>query len=220
VRGGREIIRRFQPDVIVLDDGFQHRKLARDLNIAVINGKVGFGNGYLLPAGPLREPVSALGRANLIWFNQATQADVAKNFQQKIAQFSKSPCIYSNYVVSGVTTIPVREHFSPELLKQKKIFAFSGIANPARFKASLLETGPSFVELMTFPDHHSFSAADLDKIGQRIGRLNPDFVLTTEKDAMRLPAGIPFANKLYFLEIKVVVNNEDMLENILKNQVV
>ena len=219
VRGGHEIIRLFQPDVILLDDGFQHRRLARDINIAVINAKVGFGNGQLLPAGPLREPVSALKRANLIWYNQSTATNRFQSLHRQVARNLKIPVIYSDYVVLGVATIPAREHFSPGILKQKKILAFSGIANPGRFKESLLALDVSFVELMSFPDHHLFSDADFAKIKRRVRQLKPDFVLTTEKDAMRLPENIELDQTLCYLAINLIVNNENTLKKCLSENI-
>lgn len=215
VRGGHEIIRRFCPDVILLDDGFQHRRLERDVNIAVINSKAGFGNGQLLPAGPLREPVSALKRANLIWFNQATPANRNRKLNLKIAQFSKCPQIYSDYVITGIATIPAREHFPTRLFKHKNIFAFCGIANPERFKESLQALDVASVELMAFPDHHQFSDVDLNNIQQRITKINPDFVVTTEKDVIRLPEKIQFDRKLFCLMMQLIVNNEDLLKKYL-----
>jgi len=216
VRGGRALIRLFQPDVILLDDGFQHRRLARNLNIAVFNGQVGLGNGYLLPAGPLREPVGSLKRADRIWLNQVTESDRALSWQKELP-VPKGHYLYSNYQVTGVRTIPGGEHFPPVRLTQKKILAFSGIANPERFRVSLEATGAVVAAFLTFPDHHAFSATDLTGIETLAGQIQPDWIVTTEKDAMRLPVEIRFSRPFFFLEIKLIVNNEDSLQKLIES---
>lgn len=217
VRGGRALIRQFQPDVILLDDGFQHRRLARNLNIAVFNGQVGLGNGYLLPAGPLREPVCSLKRADLIWLNQATESEREQSWQKLLA-VTNGFYLYSNYQVTGVHGIPGGEHFPRVLLKRKKILAFSGIANPERFRVSLEASGAVVAGFLTFPDHHAFSATDLTRIETRAEEIQPDWIITTEKDAMRLPQENPFSRPLFFLEIKLIVNNEDSLGELIESR--
>jgi tetraacyldisaccharide 4'-kinase len=174
---GAELLAQRGADVIVCDDGLQHLRLARDLEIVVIDGARGFGNGRLLPAGPLREPPSRAALANLVVINgrpeHASITRLPTSRDLPPVQMSLSPGRV--LPVAGVRADRALESF-----RGQRVHAVAGIGNPWRFFADLRGRGLDIVE-HAFPDHHPFTAADLD-----FGDAQP--VLMTEKDAVKCRA--------------------------------
>ena len=205
VRGGQIICQKFHTDLILLDDGYQHRRLSRMMNLAVINGHVGFGNGRLLPAGPLREPISALNRAGILWFHQLDSAQKSVQINQVVGKFENLPKIFSDYQPKTLVSIPEKEEISLNLIKGKKIMALSGIANPERFHKTLRELCPEQLMILKFKDHYRFSEKDFDFIGQKSQKEGIDLVVTTEKDFYRLDQNLKLDNSFYFLKMELVV---------------
>jgi tetraacyldisaccharide 4'-kinase len=179
VTGAQLLIER-GADVILADDGLQHLRLGRDVEIVVVDGARGFGNGRLLPAGPLREPVSRLGFANVIVINgPADHPSLSRGFLPRSAT-------HAQMALAPGTVLPVagtKADRTLESFRGKRVHAVAGIGNPGRFFADLRSRGLDIVE-HPFPDHHPFTAADLDF---RDGAP----VLMTEKDAVKCRA---FAN--------------------------
>ncbi len=158
-------------DVIVCDDGLQHLALGRDLEIAVVDGQRGLGNGRLLPAGPLREPRSRLATVDFVVLNGGDQA-AAMTWPGALRMR-----------LEGSVVLPLEPGTAPrslEAFKGQRVHAVSGIGNPGRFFASLRAAGLDVVE-HPFPDHHAFVAADL-----AFDDAEP--VLMTEKDAVKCEA--------------------------------
>jgi tetraacyldisaccharide 4'-kinase len=158
-----------QVNVIISDDGLQHYPLARDMEICVVDGVRGFGNGMLIPAGPLRESVTRLNTVDAIIANGGDKNNSIKSYSYKTsmkligAQFSHLK--------------NTRQPACAENFKGKNIHAIAGIGNPARFFAHLKSLGLQFTE-HPFPDHHVFSVAD-------IAFENAEVILMTEKDAVK-----------------------------------
>lgn len=158
---------------IILDDGFQNPALRKDLSLIVVDGRTGFGNGRVMPAGPLREPVAdGLARATaMVVMGQGPGLDAAR---------------------AAPGFLPVlTAHLSPdavmvEKLRGRRVLGFAGIGNPAKFFATLREIGAEIVAEKGFPDHHPYRAADLETLGRQAAAVGA-MLLTTEKDAMRLP---------------------------------
>jgi tetraacyldisaccharide 4'-kinase len=159
-------------DVIVCDDGLQHLQLARDLEIAVVDGARGFGNGRLLPAGPLREPASRLARADLVVVNVAGGDAAAPQGAGALRMRLEGDLALP---LSGVGAGRALAGF-----RGGSVHAVAGIGNPQRFFAQLRAAGLTLIE-HAWPDHHAFRAADLD-----FGDDAP--VLMTEKDAVKCSA--------------------------------
>ncbi len=160
-------------DIIVCDDGLQHLRLARDFEIAVIDGARGVGNGYLLPAGPLREPVSRLQRTDCVIFNGDSESG------RTLAPLPPLPQALTMQL-RGDRLMPLTGQ-GPDLplaqLAGRAVHAVAGIGNPARFFRLLAAAGLRVIE-HAFPDHHRFAAQDLS-----FGDDLP--VLMTEKDAVK-----------------------------------
>lgn len=161
------------PDVIIMDDGFQNPSVAKDLSLLVIDGAFGFGNGYVFPAGPLRESVgSALARADAVILICGDDAGI------------------NNILTARGNTLPIlRAQSNPgpeaEDIKEKPVVAFAGIANPEKFFRALRESGCEVKSTHAFDDHHPFTRIDLGYLRADAESLNARLV-TTEKDAARL----------------------------------
>ncbi len=164
-------------ELLVLDDGFQHRRLARDADVVVVNEALGFGNGALLPRGPLREPPVALRRASLVWLRAEPGPKRPLPFEGPIVRARHAP---SSVRTADGRALPV------ETLLGRKVLAFSALADPRAFPRTLQAMGAKVVEARPFPDHHAFSPTELVELA-RDARAQGAELITTEKDAMRLP---------------------------------
>jgi tetraacyldisaccharide 4'-kinase len=181
--GAIEAVKKRRAQVLIMDDGFQHRRLHRDIDIVTINAMQPFGYGRLLPAGLLREPVSALKRAkaviltrcDLVSKNNLTELTAAINRINPdvvIAQTIHSPV----FAVSGEKQIPLEE------LKGKKTYVFCGIANPQAFLATVGLTGANIVGSRIYDDHHNYTINDVNDIYRDAAKSGAQMILTTEKD--------------------------------------
>lgn len=174
VGAGRYAEEKFSPRVIVLDDGFQHLRLERDLDIVLVDSSRGFGNGFLLPRGILREPVEALERADIVMVKGESAA--FDGLSSTIGRFS--------YVVSALKDLDGKNAEPPESIKGKRLTAICAIADPDSFFAFVRRAGAEIVNTLVFPDHHAYDERDVEEI--RRAALETDLVVTTEKDAVKL----------------------------------
>jgi len=202
VRMAREIVKSFSPDVIVLDDAFQHRRIKRDLDVVMIRSGKAFGNGFLLPAGPLREPVSGLRRAQLIMLRKSNDEGMRISPQENIPVFNFD---YQTFNLSNYDG-PV----SMLELQGARVFAFSGIANPANFRKTLDALKLNILDHRAFHDHHHYTASDIKHLLASRERLEAQYIITTEKDWVKLPPQSLDAKWLY-LAIRLVPENESNL---------
>ncbi len=205
VAGATEAIDKYAAKVLVMDDGFQHRRLARDLNIIAIDATQPFGYGKLLPAGLLREPVSSLQRADAVVMtrcDQVTETQISKLEQilravnpDIVIAKSTHAAVSVNY--QDVSVIPAkaeiqkdskkmgscsRRNDNVEQLKDKKIFAFCGIGNPDAFLNTIKNIGAELTGSTIFDDHCHYTEACLTEIAERAKELGADLILTTQKD--------------------------------------
>ncbi len=196
------------PDLFILDDGFQHWALFRDKNILLINSMNPFGNRRLLPLGSLREPVSAISRADIVVLTNTDNAGRGKELGvppthpyssrmesngedvrsliEEIRQYNPKAPIFSAehkpsaFVTKAGNTLPLA------WAKNKKVFGFCGIGNPYSFKKTLLSAETDIKGLITFRDHHRYSKGDIRIITDNAKKTGSDWIVTTEKDIMRL----------------------------------
>lgn len=173
-------------DIIISDDGFQHLKLARDIDIVVIDGKRGLGNGWCLPSGPLREGTSALRSADMLVIHGETTANSPN--------FTEGHTRYSMQLIPGAIYRQAKgpEIQDPDELKQKTLHAIAGIGHPQRFFTLVRNLGFDIIE-HAFPDHHNYLESDL-----QFADTLP--VITTEKDAIKL-AGIDSDRTIWVLPV-------------------
>jgi len=204
VRGGRLLRDKFKTDLILLDDGFQHHRLQKDLNIVVINAQNGFGNNELLPAGPLREPLDALYRADLLWIHQPLSIRWPE-LRNMLRSYRHARRLYSDYAPTHLVEIPSGKNAKLKRLEKKRVLAFAGIANPKRFKETLDTLGCKDIRLIAFPDHHFFTPKSWKKIITETESFQPDLVITTEKDAVRLTPEFKMTLPFYYLKLEIKV---------------
>jgi tetraacyldisaccharide 4'-kinase len=184
VRGSKKAID-LGAEIILLDDGFQHRYLHRDMNIVVMTvGEIVNGD-WLLPAGNRRETMSSLTRPDMIIVSRCAgktdlmqAAEILKQFHKPV--FGVQTKLRSLRRISTNETIEVRSLF------EKKIVALSGIGNPKSFEQVLSRENVRIIKHLVFPDHHWFSENDVKSIAESKKQLKADYVITTEKDAVRL----------------------------------
>ena len=187
-QAGRLAIRRFAPDVIVLDDAFQHLRLKRDIDVVLLDRRFPLGNGHLLPRGRLREPVSALRRAHALVFTRCD--DMACGHPLPPA-LSHRPAFHSRHVPI-VQFIPsgddpaTCEKTDFAFLRGKKAVAFSGLADNHQFFDGLQQGGCRIVHRFAFGDHHLYSHMDVDLIFEQAVAKGAQLLITTAKDWVKV----------------------------------
>ena len=207
--------REFQPDLFLLDDGFQHCQLHRDLDIVLLDSGSPFGNGHLLPRGPLREPISALAAAQVLILTRfqagshgGTRADLQGSWPDKLVLTAAiSPAAARSYPDGGAKP--------PEALKGLALFAFAGLARPAVLARSLAELGVHLKGFRAFPDHHPFSALDLKQLVQEAKAQQAAALITTSKDWARLGEEWTAELPLWVLEVEARLPQVDRIIELL-----
>jgi tetraacyldisaccharide 4'-kinase len=210
---GTTAIKRFQPDVIILDDAFQHQRLERDLNLLLLDAQAPFGNGFLLPRGALREPVSSILRADAIVFTRCRQTP--SPFYNDIARKINPRAIFSAFHRPVIRCVlPPMQPVDADALIQtsagqvnhlsgRRIFAFSGLARNETFWKSISDMGGNLVGKMGFEDHYAYHAKDIKTIFQSARQVGSDCIVTTEKDYVRLPKETLVPMELIVLGISI-----------------
>lgn len=211
---GKTAIDNFGVNVLICDDAFQHRQIFRDINLVLLDSKSPLGNGHLLPRGSLREPVTALGRADAFILTRSGEAAETNATVGKLAESGNIPVFSSTHkpvdVVKGNYSISL----SLAELKGKKVCAFTGIAKPDSFNNAILTAGAQIMFFDLFPDHHRFTKKELEHIRGNFLKNGADFLITTEKDGMRLQEFPEFLKEIYLLRIKLeMVPDENALKN-------
>lgn len=194
---GRLAHERFAPDVMILDDGFQHLRLFRDLDLVLLDGRRPFGNTHLFPRGILREPVSALRRADACIFTRSdrmTPVDQARVrfLSRRLPVFTSLhiPQVYRCAEIppsASVRNMPAPlKPWDSDRLKDRMVFAFSGIADNDDFRRTVESLCPGMKGFRGFPDHHRYTEADLNRLLNQAKGCGADTLVTTEKDYARI----------------------------------
>jgi len=187
---GRWALDRFPADFILLDDGFQHLRLARTVDIVVVDATDPFGGGHLLPRGLLREPLDALTRAHLFCLTRTDQSDRVADLRSRLNALNpRVPIVETVHRPTGLRRISDGHDRPLSSLREGSIMAFSGIGRPASFERTLRGIGAGLVDAVRYPDHHPYTPQDLVALHRRAKRAGADLLVTTEKDAIRLPIG-------------------------------
>lgn len=189
-RGG-ELLLKQSPEttVLVLDDGFQHRRLARDVDIVLIDATNPFGFDHVLPRGLLREPASGIARAHLVILTRTNQAEpaVLDAIETRVREYNlAAPIVRSDHAPKAF--VRGDERLTIDTLRGTRVFALSGIGNPAAFERSLAQAGVEVVGHRRFGDHHAFSDADVATTLAEAQATSATHVVTTEKDWVKLAA--------------------------------
>jgi tetraacyldisaccharide 4'-kinase len=177
-----------ETELIVLDDGFQHRRLGRDLNLVLLDALDPFGLGRLFPRGLLREPIPSLRRAGVVVLSRADLVDESTRCAIRAeAERRAGPLSWAEARHGPRDLINAEGHASPlDRLPDLPIAAFCGIGNPDGFRRTLEQMGVAPVGFRTFPDHHAYSGRDVAELAGWVGNLKAGLALTTQKDLVKL----------------------------------
>lgn len=181
-RGGLMAHQSFGSNFFILDDGFQHILLRRDMDIVLLDAKNPFGNGHLLPWGPLREPLSGLRRADAFIFTRSGDISQAHNE----SYFSNRPLYRGDHIPDRIILPNSGKEYDPSFINGKRVTAFSGIAEPESFKETLLDLGADVLSFTAFGDHYPFSHNDIEQLRKKHEALRGEIFITTEKDWARI----------------------------------
>jgi tetraacyldisaccharide 4'-kinase len=200
----RLAVERFGVTAIVLDDGFQHRTLGKNLEIVMARARRPWGNGRLLPGGPMREPLDALARAHLVVGTGADGPEDLVDIEASVRRYApRCPVAGARYVpvecweASRLAPVPLAT------LAGRRLAAFAGIASPTGFAGTLDALGVAVPWLTAFGDHHWYSRADLVALERRAAAAGADGLVTTEKDWVRLRTLPSPARPLYVVSIRL-----------------
>jgi tetraacyldisaccharide 4'-kinase len=205
-----------RPDIIIVDDGFQHLQLYRDIELLVLDFASPFGQGGILPSGTLREFPSVISRADHIWINRIPSGMSAEWIKRRVSDYNwKAPVQFSKVKHTGVRL--VNGKVLPDI-PERTVLAFCGIGKPESFRNSLEEAGIRLEGLEVFPDHHVYSAGDIEHLKRIMERTGASALITTAKDAVKLH-GIPDTGDILVqsmnLEVKGAV--QELMNDILNS---
>jgi len=193
---GSLALKLFNSELLLLDDGYQHISLHRDVNILLVDAKRRFGNRSLLPLGPLREPIEQIKRADIIVITKCTNTHSGGN----LADYFQ---IRSRYLPHQVIFPLAGTTYPPNILKGKNVVVFAGIAHPDDFLETVKSCGASIVHFKAFSDHHFFSKHEIEELVSWKKQSNVDFLLTTEKDWIRIDGKIDPDLDIAIVTIKI-----------------
>lgn len=208
-------VREMKPDIVVVDDGFQHHKLCRNIDVVVLNAEYPFGMGGMLPAGTLRESPGVLSKADYLWINGVTSKPQLSLAKRLIASKNWQSPFISSSIVPGK---PVKHDGTEDSIGN--VVAFCGIGKPQGFRHTLERTGFQLSHFHIFPDHWRYRENDLQELRSILKTTGADYLITTEKDAARLGPTLVKKLDLRVLPIGLSVNEtgaeEELLGHILE----
>lgn len=185
-RAAKVAVDKFKSNLIIMDDGFQHRQINRDKNIVLIDATNPFGSFKLIPSGRLREDIKGLNRADefVITKSSLVAMDTLKEIKDYLKQYN-IPISVANHKPISLYDVNLKDVCKEEIIG-KNILLVSGLANPKQFEDTVKNFNPSSIERMDFKDHNDFTEKDLIKIQNRFNSGNYDYLIITEKDFVKL----------------------------------
>ncbi len=204
----RAAVARFGAEVLVLDDGFQHLRLARDLDVVTLDARHPFGNGHCFPRGLLREAPRALAGADLVLVTRTRRSHPQRlaALHAEVGRLNpRAPFLRTAHAPLAVADLVTGELSPLERLRGLKVLAFAGIGTPEVFFQELEELGARVLEAVPYRDHHPFTRADLQQLERWAGLMNAQALVTTEKDGVRLAPFLPTAVPLLALRIEMAI---------------
>ncbi|MDX6405636.1 MAG: tetraacyldisaccharide 4-kinase [Blastocatellia bacterium] len=213
-------IQNLQSDVFVLDDGFQHLRVARQLNIVTIDATNPWGNGKLIPAGVLRESPFELARADCIVITRADDPNQTEALQREInAQSKGRPIFHSRMRLSGVRAVPFGQpSIAVEQIGGLRVAAFCALGNPESFFALLRRNGYQLAHTQVFRDHHSYTQSDIDQLVREAIAHGAQILLTTAKDEVKLRS-LEFELPCYTADIEIEIENQEKLRALIADAI-
>ncbi len=214
-------------DVIILDDGYQHWQLARDLDIVLVDTINVFGNNFLLPRGTLREPLDNLDRAQAFLLTKVDQStNDARDVIRDILRRYNTKALVVESIHNPRCFIEIEEWYKGihskntaplETVRGRRVMAFSAIGNPSSFEQTIAGIGAEVVEAMRYPDHHDYSMAEMQDAMQKAVDKEACALITTEKDAVKIPSEFIHSDRalpVYVLgiEVRFTEGYEDLMK--------
>lgn len=214
---GAFAVKELQAQVIILDDGYQHWQLARDLDIVLIDTVNMFGNKYLLPRGTLREPLANLDRGHVFLLTKVDQSEPGARDQVKetLTRYNDHALVLESvhqpqyFIEIADWYKDVQSNQIPlDQLATHKVFAFSAIGNPSSFEQTVRSVGLDLAAAKRFQDHHDYSMLEMQELLQKAGECGAQALITTEKDAVKIPPEFVHSHRplpMYILGIEVQI---------------
>ena len=223
---GMMAVQKFNPQVIVLDDAFQHRGLERDLDLVLVDAEKPFGNGKLLPRGRLREPISSIRRCDALVMTrsdpvtESAESSMSGLIGKKIPMFKTFHAPFIRRIVQDSTALNDMPTTDWGLVKGKSCFLFSGLANNKAFQNTCRDGEMKIAGYIDFPDHFWYSKADIDRIFKRFMDVRADFIVTTEKDYVKIRSRFSLS-PLVVVGVKIVFDKSSLapFESFIKTSV-
>jgi tetraacyldisaccharide 4'-kinase len=202
---GIDFLQQFDPDVILMDDAFQHRSVARDLDLVLIDASEDLLKKYVLPFGKLREPVRALKRADAIVLTHCRRAE--KRTEDWIAKNISAPLFHADYAPS-----------SNQSFQGKKVAAFCAIGAPHHFFEMLQDSGASLVFTKRYRDHHAYFSDELTRIEVEALNAGAEIIVTTRKDAVKIDPRV-FRTPFFIVDAQLKIREQDVFHQLLASKV-
>lgn len=213
IRAGKKAIFEYKADTVILDDGFQQWKIKKDLEIVAVNSVSGFGNKYMLPAGVLREPLSALARADIFVLTKSNLNSDTISIRNILKRINpQAMIIESMHEPQGFYRLGEEKNIlGPDALKDKTVTLFCGIGDPDSFEEIIVGLGIKVRKFIKFPDHHKYSDKDLEDIIAGSQNKNIGALITTAKDAVRInKIGVSgYKLPIYVLRVKLKIKEDE-----------
>jgi tetraacyldisaccharide 4'-kinase len=208
---GHHAVSAFDAQIVVLDDGFQHHRLARDLDIVCVDGVAGFGNRRLLPAGPLREPISALRHADWLCVIDGPSKEMSsttatlreREFVESFASSGRD-LVWSSRRPVDLISLGRSDQLSLDSLRGRRVGLLSGVARPASVRRTLEGLGARVVAERRFRDHHDYAPKDCSGLDH-----SALLWITTEKDALKILPEWLGQDTLWVLRIEIAIEQEE-----------
>lgn len=227
---GLKAIEQFSPDVIVLDDAFQHRRLKRDLDIVLVDDQSFLGNRHMLPRGMLREPVSGISRADILVLTRCNHdsTDSLRKLNEMAPQKPIFKASHDAYVTGVFTTekngsskpIVLGTSSTVDFLKTAKVFVFSGIARNDEFRKTVAGLAGEVTGAIGFNDHHTYTQTDFRRISSRAQKYSADYLVTTEKDYVKIAGKICSPIDIVVIGIRIAFSDQGgSFSDTIKNKV-
>ena len=193
---------KFGTDLFIIDDGFQHMQLERDLNLVLMDAVNPFGNGHLLPRGPLREPMDQLARADAFILTRFKHDGGDRTLAFLKGNYPDIPAFCADHAPDRVVFPLLDQVDSPRVLNEKRVVGFAGIGDPEAFQETLVSLGAEVVAFCGFTDHYAYKKDDLDRLIRMKSQTDAQYILTTEKDWMRIGSIWPECSEIAYLCIQ------------------
>jgi tetraacyldisaccharide 4'-kinase len=231
VRAARWALEHLGAQVFVLDDGFQHMRIARDLDIVTLDATAPWGGGHMLPRGRLREPAEALARADCVVITRSDLAPDIESLRAEVARLTGAHVVASRVRTRGLrriddanatrdaaTQVENARTSVESLVAAGPVAAFCAVGNPRAFFEQLLRIGFDLRHTRSFPDHHAYARGEVETFAREAAGKGARALLTTAKDAVKLRAQA-FPLPCYVVEIELEFDDEDLLRLLIKDAI-